>query len=125
MSKPTPETLEDALFSGDSPFDVCRFCGWHLFSGHSPNCIGRAHADAWKKCEAERDALMLFKTVLEWMADEMPETVNRYVQGHHALDPIYDLPAFFSGIPKADIYGWMAKHGSVASEARRKLEKSP
>lgn len=56
------------------------------------------------------EALELVRTVFSWIVEDKPVMVHGYVMGHHALDPIHDLPMFFREFPAVDREGWMAKH---------------
>jgi len=63
--------------------------------------------------KAREEADALFRTVLGWIVEDHPFLVHGYVQGHHALDPIRDLPAFLRAFPTVDYEGWIAKHGEA------------
>jgi len=63
--------------------------------------------------KAREEADGLFRTVLGWIVEDHPFLVHGYVQGHHALDPIHDLPVFLRAFPTVDYEGWVAKHGAA------------
>ena len=67
--------------------------------------------------QARVEALELFRTVLGWIVERNPFLVRGYVMGHHALDPIVDLPTFLREFPAVDYEGWLEKHGEAMEKA--------
>lgn len=70
----------------------------------------------------ENERLELFKTVLGWIAETNPIGLHGYVMGHHALEPISDLPTFLRAFPSVDLDGWLAKHGCAMDAAKAQAD---
>ena len=93
---------------------LCRFCGaMPGVRAHDDDCLGVAVLAELEAAKAREEADALFRTVLGWIVEDHPFLVHGYVQGHHALDPIRDLPAFLRAFPTIDYEGWVAKHGEA------------